>query len=508
MGSVTSSDENKSSSAGTWHRVSPIAIFYFFIQNIQHAINFWPALVGALASEQARAWLFTLGIPVLALTVVGSAFLSYWFFRYQFDAEKIQIRSGIFQKRRLVLNFDRVQEANLEQAIYFRPFGLWTLRLESAGSVREKIAIPGISETLALKIKQHVLFNKKIAENVAPELLSESETKPLVDFQIKLGAADLIRYGLMHNTMIYLVAILAPVFTQSDFLWRGIGNFVERMGLRERALDYLSTHSLWVDALLVSLLILVCFGLIYCLSILLAIIKYWNYTLNVQDERLQYQAGLFNRVACGFRKHKLQTVIIRQGLIASFLKRYTLEIKQTNEAVAQPGVPGQGFLIPVLDKAQLTEILNLLDIDEFDWQRTLPTQIFWRTFFVGGALTLITAITLQMNILVSPLWLLLPVPLVALWSWKYWHSTYYSLTENGFAIKRGLLGFRIAYMPQIKVQKLCLKQGPLGHAGKHGKLLLWSGASYESIGYIDIGALHECHARILGKVSNHRGRWM
>jgi uncharacterized membrane protein YdbT with pleckstrin-like domain len=36
---------------------------------------------------------------------------------------------------------------------------------------------------------------------------------------------------------------------------------------------------------------------IYSVSILLAIIIYWNYRLTIHGERLQYEAGLFNRVA-------------------------------------------------------------------------------------------------------------------------------------------------------------------------------------------------------------------
>lgn len=491
-------------SRAEWHRVSPIAVCYFLIQNIQHAFNLWPVLVGALANQNSRVWLFGVGIPVLILSVLAFAFLSYWFFRYQFDEDKIQIRSGIFQKRRLVLNFDRVQEANLEQAIYFRPFSLWTLRLESAGSTKEEIALPGISELLAADIKRRVLFNKTMAVTSEQITLIEAPA----DFTIQLGVADLIRYGLMHNTLVYLVAVLAPLLTQNDSLWQTVGSFVERTGLRQLALDYLSVHSLWVDVVLVMLLLVASLGLIYCVSIVLAIIKYWSYTLNVHGERLQYDAGLFNRVACGFRKHKLQTVIIRQGFIAGFLKRYSLEISQTNEVAIKHGVPRQGFMIPVLDQAQLEKIMTLLEIDEPQWQRTLPIQIFWRTLFAGSVLTIATAIAVNASAHISPLWITLPVPVVALWCWKYWYSKRYSLTENGFAVKRGLLGYSITYIPQIKVQKLSLEQGPFGHLNNYGKLILWSGAKRESIGYVDITALRACHGFILEKVSNYRGRWM
>lgn len=486
-----------------WRRVSPIAVCYFLIQNVQHAFNFWPLLVGALANQNARVWLFSVGIPFLALLMLGFAFLSYWFFRYQFDAEKIQIRSGIFQKRRLIVNFERVQEANLEQAIYFRPFSLWTLRLESAGSTKEEIALPGISEALAADIKQRVLFNKATVKDT-----TQSTTETSVDYVIKHSVVDLIRYGLMHNTLVYLVAILAPLLAQNDSPWRAFANFLESIGLREWAINYLSTHSLWVDVMLVMLLLAAFLGAMYSLSILLAVIKYWNYTLNVQGERLQYEAGLFNRVACGFRKHKLQTVIIKQSFVASLLKRYSLEIRQTNEATVKQGVPMQGFIIPVLDQAQLEKIMTLLDIDKPQWQRTLPIQIFWRTLIAGGILTLATVIATIINENISLLWIALPIPFIALWSWKYWRSTFYSLTEHGFAIKRGLLGYSIVYIPQIKVQKISIEQGPFGHLHQHGKLILWSGATRESIGYVEEIELRASHASILERVAAYRGRWM
>lgn len=487
-----------------WHRVSPVAICYFLIQNIQHAFNLWPILVGALTNQNSRIWLFNVGIPALALLVLGFAFLSYWFFRFQFDAGKIQIRSGIFKKRRLTLNFERVQEANLEQAVYFRPFGLWTLRLESAGSTKEEIALPGISYELASNIKQYVLSSKE-----AP---ATSEQYPVidntVDYTIQHSIVDLIRYGLMHNTLIYLIAILAPLLSQNDSLWRAAANFIERLGLRQLAMNYLHSHSLWVDAVLIILLLFAAFALIYSLSILLAVIKYWNYTLRVQGERLQYEAGLFSRVACGFRKHKLQTVIIRQSFMAGLLKRYSLEIKQTNEATAKQGVPAQGFLIPVLDQVQLEKIMKLLEIDTLQWQRTLAVQVFWRTLFIGGVLTIITAFIVMLNQHLAFGWLALPIPLVLTLCWKYWYSTCYSSTENGFAIKRGLLGSSITYVPHTKVQKLSLEQGPLGRLNHHGKLIIWSGATRESIAYIGLGELRNCHNDMLKKVANYRGRWM
>ena len=489
-------------SPAEWQRVSPIAVVYFLLTNIKHALNLWPALVGMLANQQARAWLFTYGAPTLVLVVVAFAFLSYWFFRYQFDAEKIQIRSGIFHKKRLTLNFERVQEANLEQAIYFRPFGLWTLRLESAGSSKEEIALPGISEALALEIKHRVLLSK---EDVLES--SDEVATAVVDFSLKLSVLDLIRYGLMHNTMIYMVAIIAPLLGQNDAVWRSMANFVERLGITQWLFDYLAVHNAIIGVFVVATLLVVFLIAIYSFSIVLAVIKFWNYSLSAQGERLQYEAGLFNRVACGFRKHKLQTIIIKQSFLAQLLNRYSLEIRQTNER-AKPGAPLQGFTIPVLTVDQLDEVLTLLDVDEPHWERTRPIQILWRTLIWGGMLTAALAVFAELSAAISLLWILLPMPLATLIAWKLWYSKRFSLSANGFAIRQGLLGYSIAYIPQIKVQKLALAQGPLGRIHNCGAMRLWSGATRESISYVDLAKLHECHETILHKVANSKRRWM
>ena len=484
-----------------WRRVSPIAIIYFLISNVQHTLNFWPALIAALTNQSARNWFFSFGVPVLVLILIAFALLSYWFFRYQFDAEKIQIRSGIFRKKRLTLHFERVQEANLEQAIYFRPFGLWTLRLESAGSGKEEIALPGIPEPLAMDIKQRVLISKTFVVEAAPE-----HEVSMADYEVKLGIADLVRYGLMHNTLIYLAAILVPFLSQIETFWHHMANFVERLSFTHWLLEYLSAHSMVAGAIVIALLLIAFFIVIYSLSIALAVIKYWKYRLIVQDERLQYEAGLFNRVACGFRKHKLQVVIIKQSLIARFLQRYSLEVRQTNDVMQAQGQL-QGFIIPVVDKTQLEQLMSILSVEMPQWQRTSPVQIFWNSLLWGSFLALCVAV-LVIFTEASPFWIGLPLLLMTFLCWRYWYTTRYGLAENGFALKRGLLGYTTVYIPYIKIQKLQLSQGPVSRLHACAGMTLWSGATFLSVGYINIDRLTAIHQILLQRVASHRGSWM
>lgn len=503
--------------ASDWSRVSPISTVYFFIRNFNQALNLWPVFAGAVAIPATREWILDLGILGFVLILLAASVINFWFFKFHFDDDKIQIRRGLIFKKNLTLYFERVQEANLEQAFYFRPFDLWALKLESAGSGKEEIILPGIHHLLANNIKQRVLDAQK-KSSVPQKLESPAEqvaasgqhNLPVVtnpDYQIKLEPVDLLRYGLMHNTLIYYVAIFGPILGQNEKFWQNIGPWLQKSELVQAFTQYLSSHNLWIGVLAVAVLVVLVLFFIYAISIFLSLIKYWDYTLVVQGERFQYQAGLLNRLASGFRKHKLQTLVVKQSLIARILGRYSIEVRQTNEAMRKQGEINQGFIIPVATEKQLADILALLNIKTPEWKKCAPVKMFWDALFFGIFLLIASSIVLVAteNSLV---WLIPIILLVVLLSVKNWYSIGYELNEEGFSVKRGILGVKTTYVPQIKIQKMQLSQGPVQRLHKTASLTLWSGATLEGLNFIPLEKLQTEREKIIHQITRFRGRWM
>ncbi len=501
--------------ASDWYRVSPISVLYFFIGNINKALNLWPVFAGAFAVPATREWLFELGVVGFALLILAISIINFWFFKFYCDDEKIQIRRGLIFRKNLTLYFERVQEANLEQAFYFRPFGLWALKLESAGSGKEEIILPGIHQELANTIKQRVLdaqksspvkANKELTDEISHDQNKLPE-EAIVDYRLKLTPIDLLRYGLMHNTLIYYVAILGPILGQNEQFWKSIGIWIENSPLTKEFSSYLSNHNLWVGILVVVVLVGLVLFLIYAISIVLSLIKYWDYTLVVQGERFQYQAGLLNRLASGFRKHKLQTLVVKQSLIARLLNRYSIEVRQTNEANRKQGEINLGFVIPVVTEKQLGDILKILNMQTPEWKKCIPAKMFWDAFIYGGLLTLVAvAIFIGTQI---PVWWSLGVLLaIVLLSIKNWYSIGYAINENGFAAKYGVLGIKTIYVPQIKIQKIQLSQGPIQRLHRTASISLWSGATLESLNFIPLENLQVEREKIMYQINRFRGRWM
>lgn len=501
-------------SDSTWHRCSPISVIYFLIKNIQISFNMWPAIAGVLVVQDFRQFLFSYGAFILLAILLASAFLSYWFFQFTFDSKKIVLHTGFLNKKKLTLNFERVQEVNLEQVVYFRPFGLWTLGLESAGSKEKEIDIPGLKQSLAEEIKALYLEQKK---DTASTVTESSENEAAFDQNasasaknafLRLKLPELIRFGLMHNTLIYLAAIAGPLVGQSEAFRISIFNWVESSSLVQWLLEYASHQSPIIAIVLFTFVIVSAILFFYGISVILAIVKFWNYTLYTSPERYQFDAGLLKRVSKGFKLHKLQGIHVKQGIVARILKRHTLEILQTNEHGTGQNIQSSGFIVPVLSNEKLKELLDDLGVQEGEWQYTQAIQILWGTLIFGTIFSVFAAapsIYFEWN---TPAIVALIYGTMALIHYRSWSNTRFYVSKDWIAVRKGFIGHSISYVPLIKLQKIQLGAGPFLRMHNAARLHLWSGARVVTLGFVPRTILEPIRDTVLSVVAGHKGRWM
>src|SRR5690606_12086748 len=100
--------------------------------------------------------------------------------------------------------------ADIAQPFYFRPFGLATLGLESAGSAGQEVNIPGLPFRFASDVKQRILEHHR----EGGEEQDDSPAEVPADFEIHLSWSEVARYGLMFNGLIFLAPVLAPFLSR------------------------------------------------------------------------------------------------------------------------------------------------------------------------------------------------------------------------------------------------------------------------------------------------------
>jgi putative membrane protein len=490
-----------------WHRCSPVSILYFLFTQLKGLLNLWPMFAAFVVSENLRQFFHPLAILGLLVLIVVSAGLSYWFFRFRYDNDKIELRTGVFNKKKLLLSFDRVQEINLQQSIYFRVFNLWTLGLESAGSKKQEITVPGVPEILAHDVRSLYLEVRK-QEQKAESHHAEPENRQKTDkVFLVMDLPDLVRFGLIHNTLIYIAAVVGPLIGQSEAVNNLIANWLESSFLGVFVKDYAANHSTLAVVLLVVLIFAGVLALLYVVSVLIAIVRFWGYTLYTDIERYQYNAGLLSRVSKGFKLHKLQGVQLKQNIIARLLRRYSMVLRQTNERANPQEGNVAGFLIPVLDAQQADALKDQLGVEQAPWQWTMRARMLWACLIWGSALAAIGFFVLRAADL-NPYWALLAYPPMAAIQYRLWRSNRFYLSDNWLAIRSGFLGYSITYVPLSKIQKLRLGYGPILRAHGAARLYIYTGSSVLNIGFAPLTVLERLRDEALAKVSIHRGRWM
>ncbi|MCJ8270650.1 MAG: PH domain-containing protein, partial [Psychrosphaera sp.] len=135
---TTDSNVTATTAQTQWKRLSPVASVYYLFKTakafIGQAVPSLAPLVIVLLNSDDKALIATLAAAGAVTLLVVSSLLQYWFFQYQLGDNEIKINQGVFKKQHRVINFDRIQNININQPIYFRPFELVILVIETAGS--------------------------------------------------------------------------------------------------------------------------------------------------------------------------------------------------------------------------------------------------------------------------------------------------------------------------------------------------------------------------------------
>ncbi|MCP8898306.1 PH domain-containing protein [Gilvimarinus xylanilyticus] len=456
-----------------WRRVSPVAMIYFALKMLPALGQMWPALIPLFAGgEEIRQIFWVWGIPAALLLLSMGVVLYWWFFSFAIEDNRLTLRSGVFNRKRLSLDFERVQQADIADPFYFRPFKLVTLGLESAGSAQQEVDVPGIPVALAESLR-HTILEKQVQTKPATETEVHAATSA-ADYRLSLGPAEIARYGLMHNTLLYLAPLAAPFGQHLGPLFESWLVSLESSQVYS-AFNWLSANlAVSVTLVLAVFAVLVGTSVLFGLSVLLAFVRYWGYTLTRVDDRYQSRAGLTTVRTRGFKIHKLQKVTLVQGVIAKLLKRYTVSISKAGGIAGQsPQAQDKNFTVPVLDELNWLLLRGELKLPKPEWTRVHPFS--WRfPCAICSLIIVLSALAASFKLgAVAFTGLLGLVPLLLIGR-RLWRQKGYFYNGEWLAWRRGFIGFSEQWLPVGKLQKIQLAQSPLKRLVGLCDLQVWS----------------------------------
>lgn len=509
------------SGADKWRRLAPAAIIHFIvqfvIQFIKQGIQGLLPVAAVIFTAGEKRWLIIslIGIGAVVLLLAG-AMLSYLKFKFRLSGETFLIHKGVFKRKRLSLGYERIQNVILKQPIYFRPFNLVVMVIESAGSSGEEVSLAGIPRSLANEIRTAV-FAKKAESKAGPGENSTSnadQATPSIsegaEEILKQPISELVRYGLSNNQIWVFAGIMTGALAQIEWdeLW-----FYESMTSGAR--EIMEAGQIAAGVLAVGGLLSI-FLLLLAISAIGAIIIYYDFHLTRTEGRFHRTKGLFEKQESSLPEKKVQALVMRQSWPAKLLKRYHLTLKQ----VGFSGMGADGnihtgnnkFLVPSVTRDFAGQFSKLLYPD-FDWHESKLQSIdpiFTRKVVLWILLPITLLPTTSLSIAFGPEFLALLLfpflcwPLVELRRRQY---GYMRDKHHGF-VRTGFVGHQYTVLPFHKVQTVRIWQSPGQRRKGLATLTINMAGTSRTIPYMPFTEAKAWRDRILYEIETSNRAWM
>ncbi len=506
-----------------WQRTSPAAVVFFLARSARQIIGpGLPALAGLLAwfstvDDVQWDWLVAavIGLGVIA---VGVAILSYLRFRFRIIEDRILVRSGIFHREEISVEFDRVQNINIREPFYMRPFRLALFSIDTAGSGSKEITLGGIAKPVANALRETILGSAR-----SPQAEQEVSPSHVGSPRLLLArnARDIAIYGLTINFLFWIVIALgasfgAYDFTERLFLWLAahinVQDLLSAVGLGSGGI---------VAMLLVTGLTLLILLLLPLASVVGALLRHYGYRLTVDGETYRRSSGLLSRQDESLQRHKIQALVWKQNFVARLFARTNLQLRivsagsgvQGLEQGQLPSATRPRFLVPSLHpdevRALTADFLPGCEADKVVFSPVDRRRFISKNLLLGW-LPPILGISVVPTLFVN--WtfaLLLPVALGAAWLilHQIWKRLGYGVVgEYGF-IRSGFIGSATTVFALYKVQRIDLRQTPHQRRAGFATLTIHLASHSLTVPYMPVADAEWFRDLVLYYVESTRRPW-
>lgn len=357
-------------------RLHPMSWLFELIAQLRHFLLPLVALfVFGGGGDRNELWPL-IGVGVL---VVASLW-RYFTFRYVAGNDQLVLRTGLLSRNVRVVPYGRIHNVAVDQTLLHRLFDVAAVRLESAGGSKPEAEMRVLRLDHALAL-EHLIRDRVTAAVPGTEAAvpSQPATRAAGTVLHQLPPGEVVRLGIISNRGMVLVAAA----------FAALGQFGGRAAdaletLVNRLFGWVDTGGFGTPEWIVagSALLLLALLAVRLLSVVLAVLQYYGFTLAEHGQRLTVERGLLARWRTSAPRRRIQSWRMHEGLIHRLLQRRSLEVD-----IATGGGQEQAKtlreLAPVGTVEQcdglIAHLLPHAGWDGVEWQHFRPAT--WRRLF-------------------------------------------------------------------------------------------------------------------------------
>jgi putative membrane protein len=487
---------------GDERRLHPFSWLFVLITQLREVAL---PLIVLLLFGRGEWWEF---VALVGAVLLAAYSLVYSFgFRYRIGDGELTVREGLFDRTERHIPFARIQNIARRSNLLHRLFGVTELRLESGGGLKPEAVMKVLrvaeADALVALLRARQAASSPTADGMTGAPSAQG------DVLLRLPLAELVRYGLISNRgMVVVAGAFAALWqfdpTQPRSMMRVPMRWIEQL-FGEVAAHHYSLLTMLAGGTFALLLL---FAALRLLSVLLAVFVHHDFTLERDGDRLGAGGGLLTHAHGSARIDRLQMLQVEQTLLHRLFARMSLKTEVAGGVRAVNDQSGKlHWLAPIASPAQVDELLaRILDapaLAAFPW-RPLHARAWRRRARWPSVFWLVAAAVTTFWVGAPGLLLLLGLPWSVLSARGWVGFTRYAMDARFLAYREGWLSRRHALIELDKLQAVTLKQSPFDRRSGMASIRIDSMAADPLGGGIDIPYLPVAEARALFAVLARR----
>ena len=332
-------------------RQSVIGIIVLFTDVFQNIIRAIIPLIAIWIFKFDQINKIYLSLATFALIAIISiiAYIQFINFTFYIDTKKNEfiINKGVFNKTKIAIQLDKIQQVNINQSFIQKIIKVYSLDVDTAGSSNREVNIRAISKQLADALKTKLLENElRIVESISE--IQKSETV------IKISFLSLVKVGLTSKyaqTFAVLLAFFATIYENFNQWSQNNSDIENKIDTYINQTSTLFSASIVIFTLLFAILII---------NLTRTIVKYFNFTIEKQQESLVLSYGLLNTRNTIIKPEKVQIITLSRNFFQRHLKVLDIKIKQASFGETEKQEKKSAIEIPGCSPGERDQILKLL----------------------------------------------------------------------------------------------------------------------------------------------------
>ncbi len=500
-----------------WTGLSVWSIISYTLNTIRLVITNGYAMVPVVYTGWQQGfsspWVIVAAVGV-AVAVLIYAIIQWAMFRYRLFDDKLGVRQGLIFKKAHEIPLSKIQNVRLEQPIYFRPLGLYSLVVETAGSKDDEAVLAAVNYRKAMQLKRRLvnpllpsaLENEpnEIRSSESSEQQSNKRSHTLVNKDFK----QLLLFGLYQNNLFWFAIIAGPIIGQLDWSQLADTHLVQSsLQWYERVVSISVLYQLVFG----SLLIIGFYLLLSIISMAASVLKYYPYHLSRDSNTLHRSGGIIAKQNDALALQRIQVIRFSQPIIGRLLSLWTVYFKQVQGTEVEQKAK-KHMLVPSMTRKTASALLN--DMQGIEAKTTvLPTHFkpihfgwYWRRALAPLIVPAVNTIGMGMNPITEIMWLIgLGFTLGLYLRYRQWG---YYLDGTDCWIHTGMLGHSWHLIALRKVQHVAITQTKGQRRKGLATLELGLASGTQTIPYMPLSDAREIAERALAITARSPKNWI